>query len=184
MQLCCGICGKDADKDILRDTFTDLDSLKSHVFCEDCSTLFDGEFLKTSFYITEKEKRAIKQNELYDLIFLTASFPCKISFSKSRKKHRLFRTKWSPDEATIIVSTDDGDILLSRKKDKEIAEYLLYLYNEKQSSKSDILQGFTTSQSLKRIGIDEYLRYKKKVGKLIKTKKLELLVDIINKHEQ
>jgi hypothetical protein len=173
----CGLCQEEGAIDILKDTFTDLDSLKSHVFCAEHAKLFDSEVLKTSFYIYDNQVFKIKQHELAGIIFGSIQFPSKISFSKSRKKHRLFRTKDSLNKNNIIVSTDDGDVVIDQEQDKSLFDYLNYLYKQK-IPKSELLNGLSMSSTAK-IGFKEFNKFKTTIGKILKTKKLELLVDML-----
>ena len=175
----CGICQKKQGTNKLKDTFTDCDYLPSKVFCEECFKLFDTEWLKTCFYWTKKEKRKIKQCD-FEKILNNLEFPCLLSFSESRKKHRLFRTKWSATANKVYVSTDTGEVILNMRQDLPIFNYLCDFYRNNKISKSWIVGEFPAG-AIKQIGIPKYLEFLQKVKKIKGTQKFELLVKFLNK---
>ncbi len=181
----CAVCRKNKGTiEQFTETFTDLDGIKGGKICERCQPLFSGKWLKTAFYFHNNEKRNLKQNEIADILFKKMEFPCLISFSKSRKKHRLFRTKTSYAANDVILSTDDGDIHLNQNEDKKIFLFLEKLYNDYAIKKEDLLNNFESSFALKKIGMANYFLFKKIIKKIKGTPKYEFLIDIINKYER
>jgi hypothetical protein len=175
----CGICGEKKEcKEILKDTFTDLDNLKSKSFCKKCIKLFDNKWLKTSFYWTAENKKTIKQND-FEKILLNLEYPCLLSFSESRKKHRLFRSKWTYFSNEIYISTDYGEEILN-KHDLYFFKYLLDFYKNNKISKSWLLEGFPTG-FIEKIGFEKYFKFCEKAKFYKGTLKYKLLVNFLNK---
>lgn len=176
----CGLCGENKKCfAFLKDTFTDLDQLKTRVFCADCSPLFSAELLKTAFYITEKDVKKIKQHE-FESILKTIDLPCVFSFSASRKKHRLFRSRVSTDRRHIFISTDTGEVELNLDKDLKLFDYLSELYNKHKLSKAELSADWNIANVVK-IGSDKYFEFLKRTEKYRGTPKYELLINFLNK---
>lgn len=176
----CGICGQDKEcKEILSDTFTDLDNLKSKVFCDNCIKLFDNQWLKTAFYWTKKEKRKCQQKD-FENVLKNIEFPCLLSFSESRKKHRLFRTKWSYSRREVYISTDTGEVCLNLDRDMKLFDYLLKFYSENKVSKEWMKMEIPTG-AIKKIGLEKYLEFQDRIKNEKGTAKFNLLIDFINK---
>lgn len=182
----CGVCQKQGTcySDVLLNTFTDLDKLSSKYICHECSCLFSGVLLKTAFYITSTEVKKLKQNEFEKLLFIDGlDYPCALSFSESRKKHRLYRTPVTLDSRNVYISTDDGYITLNIERDRGLFYYLNNLYNEK-ISKEWLRSGKFPPMAIERIGLDRYLDFQKITERLINTAKYNLIISFLNQYEK
>lgn len=182
----CGVCGEVTDcySDVISDTFTNLDQLSSHYICPECACLFADSWRKSAFYITESECRKIQQKEFEDILFNGyIVFPCILSFSESRKKHRLFRSKISYSTAQVFVSTDDGEVVFNIEEDKKLFFYLLELYNNYKLSKSWLEAGEWPTNVIPQVGLEKYLEYREKVKKHVGTAKYKLIINFLNKYE-
>lgn len=179
----CAICRKKKKcKKILKKTFTDLDYLQGRFFCKNCIKLFNNKWLKTSFYWTKKNKRKIKQNQFYNLIN-NLKFPCLISFSESKKKHRLFRSKWSINKNKVYISLDNGNVILNLNKDLKLLNYLQKFYLKYNIQKKWLLNIFPI-EIIKKIGFKQYLFFLKKTKYIKQTKKYKFFIKILNKNEK
>jgi len=178
----CGICKEYLECfDVLKDTFTNLDEVGTGVFCAECAPLFTTEWLKTAFYFTEKEMRKLKQAEFEDLLFNNKlEFPCVLSFSASRKKHRLYRSNISNSPEHVYISTDNGEVDLNIEKDKKIFDAMKKLYSFK-ISKEWIKTGNYPSGAIAVIGLQQFMKLEKELKKHRGTEKFNLLVDFLNK---
>lgn len=174
----CGICRTNEGTNTLPDTFTDTDYLTTKAFCDGCIPLFDTQWLKTSFYWTRQEKKKIKQQEFYDILH-KLEFPCLLSFTVSRKKHRLFRSKWSLSNKEVYISTDTEDVVLNLDKALPVLDYLQRFYRENKVSKDWIINEFPTN-AIKKIGFEKYIQLQKKIKKIKGTPTLDLFVKFIN----
>lgn len=183
----CGVCQDITDcySDVISDTFTNLDQLSTHYICKECSCLFADSWRKSAFYINKKECKKIQQKEFEDILFNAhIVFPCILSFSESRKKHRLFRSKISYSPLMVYVSTDDGEVVFNIEQDKELFFYLSELYNSYKLSKSWLEAGEWPTNVIPQVGLEKYLEYREKVKKHVGTAKLHLIINFLNKHEQ
>lgn len=179
----CGVCGE-SNKcyDILKDTFTNLDMLKNKMICKNCVPLFSDKWRKSAFYFTKKKLIKLKQNEFEDLIFKEKlEFPCILSFSESRKKHRLFKSKISYSNEKINISTDSGMVTLCLHKDQKLFTHLKQIYNWK-FPKSAIKTGNYHSGYFKKfnIPITNFLISENYLKRFRNTLKFNLLLQFIN----
>lgn len=180
----CALCGDKAECfDVLRDTFTDLDNLQGRYCCQDCSPLFSTELLKTAFYITTSNIRKLKQNEFAEVL-KEIEFPCILSFSASRKKHRLFRSTVSLSPERVFISTDTGEVILNLKKDLKLFDYLNKLYNEFKVTKAELISGEWTFYSIKKVGMVEYQNFLRITKATRGTEKYNLLISFLCKSQE
>lgn len=182
----CGICGRYTDcYDILKKTFTNLDELYSRYICADCAPLFSIEWLKTGFYFTQNEMHKMKQHEYEYILFNQCiEFPCMISFSESRKKHRLYRTKISTSLDQVNLSTDMGNFIFNINPDSydnRVFWHLANMYNDYKISKSWLIDGFPMNAIYKTIGLKKYKELMELIHPIRWDYKLNLIVKFLNK---
>lgn len=176
----CGVCGEATNCfDILKNTFTNLDQLKNQYICVRCVPLFSGKWLKTAFYFTNNKLQAIKQSD-FEQILRNIEFPCVLSFSESRKKHRLFRSKVSVHHSCVYISVDDGEVCLNLNKDLPLFDYLLDFYRHNKVNKEWLL-GELPTYAIESIGIKKYLEFQQKIQKYKGTQKYKILISFLNK---
>jgi hypothetical protein len=183
----CTICQKNKEcYSYIKDTFTNLDQIRNNYYtCQECMVLFSGDMLKTAFYIDKDTIIKLKQADIQDYVFYkTLVFPCLISFSESRKKHRLYRTKPTLSYDNINVSTDISSISINRGKDISFFEYLSYLYNTFEIPKAMLENGNISVHYINIMGIDEYNTFKQKTKTHIDTEKYKFLIKILNKKDE
>jgi hypothetical protein len=178
----CGVCYEYLECfDVLKGTFTNLDEVGTGVFCKQCAALFSTDWLKTAFYITLTGMYKLKQAEFEELLFNgKIEFPCILSFSSSRKKHRLYRSNISYHPRCVYISLDSGDVILDLKKDKKIFGSLKKLYSF-NISKEWIKTGEYPAKALVIMGLQEFMKLENELKKHRGTKKFNLLVDFLNK---
>lgn len=182
----CGRCGEKRDcySDTLRDTFTNLDQLKSPNICGECAPYFSGELLKTAFCITEDGIQHLRQSDFERLVFgRNLQFPCILSFSASRKKHRLFRSRVTNSYTDIRISTDDGEVRFSLPADERLFAYLAKFYNDTGCSKSELLS-LLAYRTIEKIGMAGLMEFERRTTPHKGTAKYKLIVDFLNQWEQ
>jgi hypothetical protein len=182
----CCVCGDIVDEVIpcLTNTFTDREKLKSGDVCRECSRLFSDDYRKSAFYITENEARRIQQGEIEKILFQTIEFPCLLSFSESRKKHRLFKTIPSLSKEAVHISTDTAIVTVDTIKDSPLFQTMSDFYNSHKVSKAWIETGkypVSFYISVGKIVIDEF---EDKVKEYRGSLKFSLFVKLLNKYEK
>jgi hypothetical protein len=183
----CDVCGESITESVqvLGDTFTDRERLKNGHICRECSRLFSDEFRKTAIYCTEKELKKLKQSDFENLLFEgQIEFPCLISFSESRKKHRLFRTRVSLSRLNVFVSTDSGEVEFDLEEDAETFSVISDFYNKYTVSKGWIETGEYPTQTYITIGYDVIKDFENKISSYRGTRKFILMIAFLNKKEK
>lgn len=177
----CGRCGYlgDCYSDVIKDTFTNLDELRSPYICQACAPYFNGDLLKSAFYITDTEVRLLKQADFEPLVFgKQLEFPCLLSFSASRKKHRLYRARPTYSYHLIRIATDDGEVELT-PADFALFDYLANLYNETECTKAELLTSLN-QRTIDTIGMARLLDFRRRTAPYLGSAKYKLIVGFLN----
>jgi len=111
--------------------------------------LFNSNFRKKSFYITEEKANLITQKEILPIL-QKISFPCILSFTQSNKKHRLFRSKISQTREELFIILDDDILEFNLDQDLPVIEELDNIYKNNKISKEWIIQGNMPVNAIKK----------------------------------
>lgn len=182
----CSVCLEETTEivDLLTNSFTDREKIKDLKVCPSCSKLFDDEYRKSAFYATKKETKKIQQKDFEDILFVSGpKFPCVLSFSESRKKHRMFRSQVSMCQESVHISTDSGCVVLNLKQDKTLFQKMSEFYNKYKMSKSWIKNGNYPVPVIQQIGYKEFCEYESCFKESRGSPKFELLLNFVNKNE-
>lgn len=178
----CWLCGEQRElyKDVVSSNFNNYEDVQSTEFCYDCCWLFNAEYRKKSFYITEKEEKIVSQKEFLG-IFNNMEFPCVLSFTDSHKKHRLFRHRVSYDKNNVVLVTDNWYVVFDLDVDLPILNVINEFYSNNKVSKSRILEWSYPIGAIKKIWLEEYNRIEEIVKPLRWSDKLKYMVAFCNK---
>lgn len=166
--------------DMISDNFNSFEEFKWDGVCKECLPLFNADYRKKSFYITDKEAKTIKQNEIFNILH-NIKLPCIISFTDSNKKHRLFRSKISTEKENVCIILDDWYLFLNLEKDIKILDKIDEFYKKNKVSKEWIIEGTYPVGAIKKYDLSEFLELEKLVKPLRGGQKLKYLVAFCNK---
>jgi len=128
----CAFSGKQINvgvkfKDIIGDTFTDLEifKYKSDYLSIDFALLtqpvIQGEkqlnsLRNYSFFATEKELKLLSRNEMLELLLHIPDTPFQIGVTYSNKKHIAYKAPINYNKQRFIVATDAGNVVFDVEK--------------------------------------------------------------------
>lgn len=178
----CWLCGEQRElyTDVVSSNFNNFEDVQSLNFCYDCCWLFNAEYRKKSFYITEKEAKTVSQKEFLDILN-NLEFPCILSFTDTNKKHRLFRHRVSYDKSNVVLVTDNWYVVFDLDVDLPILNAINDFYANNKVSKSRILEWSYPIGAIKKVGLEEYNKIESLVKPLRWSDKLKYMVAFCNK---